>query len=400
MNRTRMRLPLAALGWLLIVGPASGAATPPETSESPSPSFLATAVVHDAEAIGRLFDRGVPVTDESFSPDGFHFAYLHHVPGGFLSRKPRRCTYILDLGTGLARPLPTPDGRAARIGGWDPTGRYLLIESHQPDFLSSLTGSWTTYHFVFDVVTSDFVTRKPFTGRRDDRRFRWKRRHTYHGGWAEGEPATVWPLYDGELAELHQERERALADEDERRRVTAESVAVGSGGKPDRPLGAVLARLDDHWTQRGQSDPVVSELFGERPALFALRGDEWIEVCHEVEHVSVLDHDLLLLTGEGGAQTVFNRGRWEMLQIPPPPEGWAELLQTRWNRTGGFYVETDPLPRDLQYRRTFDSTQGIGYYSNYLAPGLRDLFILYSFGPERRVLRIVELPESWHIPID
>ena len=89
-----------------------------------------------------------------------------------------------------------------------------------------------------------------------------------------------------------------------------------------------------------------------------------------------------------------------MLPLPDPPDGWAELLQTRWNRVGGFYEETDLLPRDLQYRRTFDSTQGTGYYSNYVTPGLRGLFILYPFGLERRVLRIVELPESWQVPVD
>jgi hypothetical protein len=352
--------------------------------------------VRDVEAKGRLFARGIPVTPESFSPDGYHFAYLHLVPGGFLWRKPVRCAFLLDLGTGGSRAIPAPKGRAARLAGWGSTGRFLLLETQQPDLLFALTGASTTYHWIYDVVTSEFVPRKPFTGRRDDRRFRWQHRGTYHGEWhvRDGE-LEVWPMIEGELAEILQRRGEALERADRERAAAAEGLAVGTGDVPDRRLGDVLERLDTRWPHRGQRDPVVSELFGDRPVLFARHGDAWIPVWEETEYVSVLDPDLAILTGPGGSQAVLHRGRWEELPLPPPPAGWGEVLETRWDRTGGFWDEADPLPRDQQYRRGWDPGTGVATYFHYATPDRRHLLTLYWFDAQRRVLRIVDLPKAW-----
>jgi hypothetical protein len=117
-----------------------------------------------------------------------------------------------------------------------------------------------------------------------------------------------------------------------------------------------------------------------------------------VEYVAVLDRGLALVTVEGGAQMVIHTGRWETLPLPPAPEDFVEQLATRWDRAGGYYDETDPLPRDLQYRRSFDASQGVGRYFNYVTPDLRHLLILFSLGPESRILRIVNLPDAWHRP--
>jgi hypothetical protein len=381
------------------------AADTPETVEGPPspadtmrvpPSVLPQATVKDVEAEGRLFHHGIPVTAGSFSPEGFYFVYLFHVPGGFLSRKPVRCAFLLDLENGETRAIPTPKGRAARICGWDATGRYVLLESHRPDLLSSLTGSWTTYHYIYDVVTSEFVPRRPFTGRRNGSPFRWKHRKTYHGFWSEEQdPATVWPLYDGELADSYQLQGTHLEEEDDRRIALAREIAVGSGVRTLRPLGEVLPRLDDRWTQRGQRDPVVSELFGERPAVYARSDGEWIEVARETEHLAILDHGLVLITREGGDQILFHRDQWELLPLPPSPKGFGELLDTRWDRGSGYYDASDPLPRDLQYRRGYEASRGVASYFNYVSPDVDRALVLYWFRPDRRVLRIVDLPPSW-----
>ncbi len=370
---------------LLLVAAALAAAEPPQR--------LPVASCRDVPAKGRLFQRGIPVTQESFSPDGYHFAYLHVIPGGILRRRPQRCAFLLDLATGENRPVEAPRGPANRLGGWDPTGRYLLIESVDHGFLSSLTGSFTTYHWIYDVVTSEFIARRPFTGMRDGQRFRWKIGKTYHGAWS-GEK--VWPLYQGELAEIHQRRSERLRREDERRRDVADRLGLGSDGAPEGSLTSYLPRLDEHWTQRGHRDPVVSDLFGERPVLFWQTGDEtWEAVHRETEYVAVLDHGLVLVTGQGGAQSVFFPERWELLLLPPVPPGFVERLETRWDRSGGFYDENDPLPRDLQYRRSSDPHRGQAQYFNYVTPDRRRLLVLYSMGPESRVLRVVDLPESW-----
>ncbi len=164
---------------------AASSAPGQSSEESTSPLVVLTELAaRDVEAKGRLFERGIPVAEESFSRDGYYFSYLHHVPGGFLRRKPERCAFLLDLGTGDNRPTKAPKGRASRLGGWDPSSRYFLLETIQPDFLSAITGSWHTYHWIYDVVTSQFIARKPFTGRRDGRRFLWKQKDAYHGTWA------------------------------------------------------------------------------------------------------------------------------------------------------------------------------------------------------------------------
>ena len=137
-------------------------------------------------------------------------------------------------------------GRASRIAGWDPTGRYLLLESTHSSWLSAFTGSSTTNHWVFDVVTSQFVPRKGFTGMRDGKRFRWKQDGTYHGVWqAEPEGAVVVPLEPGELAEVFQEHEVELREETKRRTEHAEQIAVGSGSGQLKELSIALGRLDD-----------------------------------------------------------------------------------------------------------------------------------------------------------
>jgi hypothetical protein len=388
-SRPGKRIAVAAGGLLVAICAVSSA------EDASPPTVLTAPETVDVEAMQRLFELGLPITRLSFSPDGYHYAYLHLAPGGFLRRKPVRCTYLLDLATGENRPIRTPKGRAIRVGGWDSTGRYLLIESIQTGLLTTLTGNWTTYHWIYDVVTAEFVPREPFTGLREGQRFRWKHKHTYHGAWSSEEPGEVWPLFDGELAMLNRRRERELTGEDERRQVLAAKLAVGSDAAPLQVLADVLPRLDNHWTQRGQADPVVSELFGERPGLFVKRGEDWVEIAREVEFVAVLDYGLALITGEGGEQWVLNADRWELLPLPVAPDRYIELLRTRWHRNGGYHDETDPLPRDLQYRRTFDVGQGVGHYYNYVTPDLRTLLILYSFGPEERLLRIVWIPKIW-----
>ena len=377
-------------------GPRRAFPTPPAPAAPAVRPRASPWPVRDVEA-----RNGVPAratVSPVVLPDGFHYAYLHFVRGGFFRRQPQRCAFLLDLGAGEDRSLPTPEGAAARIGGWDPTGRYLLIESTKPDLLSSLTGTWTTYHWVYDAVTSKFVARRPFTGLRDGKRFRWKVKDVYHGAWDGERDAKVWGLYDGELAQAYQSREDEIASEDARRVQLASRLAVATGGRPERVLSEVLGRLDNRWTQRGQRDPVISDLFGDRPALLCRFGDEWREVQRETEHVAVLDHGLALLTGHRGAQVVLNTERGEILPLPPPPEGYVDVLDNRWDRGGGFYDENDPLPRDLQYRRSWDSTQGTAYYFHFVTPDGAHLLVLYPFGPERRVLRIVDLPESWRLP--
>jgi len=387
-----------AAGAVATPAPASAESpAAPETTLSASapPTLLPPATARDVEARGRLFDRGIPVTDGSFSPDGFHFAYIHSILGGFLQRKPRRCTFLLDMGTGENQPVKTPKGRAARIGGWDSTGRYLLIESQDPDLLTALTGGWTTYHWIFDIVTWEFVPRKPFTGRRDDRRFLWKQRGTYHGLWSEDEEGVVIPLYEGELADIYHAREEALDREDERRRRLAERLALGSDAEPRQVLSEALPRLDDHWTRRSQRDPVVADLFGDRPALFVQRDGEWVRGFDEVDYVAVLDRGLVLVTAPHARQYVLNVERWEALALPEAPPGWSEMLDERWNRNEGFYDESDPLPRDLQYRRSSDIAQGTSMYFNYVLPDRSRVLVLYSFDAGQRVLRIVDLPPGW-----
>lgn len=373
--------------------PAAADSVPP--AARPAPLRLPVAASRDVHAKGQLFARGLPVTAESFSPDGFHFSYIHTVPGGFLRRKPRRCAFLVDLTTGELWPTRTPKGDATRLGGWDPTGRYVLLETSQLGLLSSLTGTMTTYHWIYDVVTSDFVPRRSFAGVRDGQRFRWKIKKTYHGAWGGEDSSLVWPLYAGELSEQYQEREQQWDRETERRQALASGLAVGSGPPPHEPLSRFLPRLDEHWTQRGQRDPVVSELFGERPIFYFRDGDEWIEIYREVEYVAVLDHGTVLLTGQGGAQVVFCPERWELLLLPPLPPAFIERLENRWDRSGTYYDEDDPLPRDLQYRRSTEPTKGAAHYFNYVTPDRSRLIVTYALGPEERILRIVDLPEAW-----
>jgi hypothetical protein len=348
----------------------------------------------------KLFERGIPVTPESFSPDGFHFAHLFHVRGGFPRRTPERCVFLLDLATGENRPAKTPKGRAVRIGGWDPTGRYLLVEAQKQDFLSVLTGGFTTYHWILDTVTGDYVSRKRFTGRRDEQRFLWKRSSTYHGVWAEeGEPLVV-PLLDGELAERYRGLEEQWAAESARRRALAARLALTTRGGPMVVLADVLERLDEHWTRRGHRDPVVSEVFGGRPGLDVRRGEEWVRVLDEVDFVAVLDHALCLVTVQHGRQFLYHADRGELLPLADPPEEWAAGLDQRWERTDEPYDERDPLPRDLQYRRTTSTGQGTAHYFNHVLPGVTRALLMYSLGPEARVLRIVDLPAEWHREAD
>jgi hypothetical protein len=167
-----------------------------------------------------------------------------------------------------------------------------------------------------------------------------------------------------------------------------------------RVLGEVLERLDAHWTQRGQRDPVISELFGERPALYHRIGDEWVRVFDEVEYVAVLDRSLVLITGPAGEQSILNAERLELAPLPPVPPEFVTKLQERWDRSAGFYDELDPLPRDLQYRRSFDLGQGVGHYFNYVLPDRSRALLLYSMGPADRVLRAVDLPEAWRVDAD
>jgi len=346
------RAALAAASLLALTpGHLARAAEPPD-AEGPGPRRLPVARALDVPAEDRLFQRGLPVTDGSFSPEGFHYAYLHLIPGGFLRRKPQRCTFLLDLQTGETRPIRTPKGRATRVAGWDATGRYLLIEAEDAGWLSPITGSWSTYHWIFDVVTSDFPKRRNYTGVRDGRTFLWKHEGTYHGTWDDDTEPRVRPMYEGELARMNQSRGERLSDEDKRRLVIAERLAVGLAGDEPQSLAEVLSRLDRTWTQRGQRDPVVSDLFGERPTVFHRRhtGREWSPVLRETEY---------------------------------------------WDREGSFWNEFDPLPRDLQYRRDWDEAQGGASYFNYVNPDLRHAMLLYSFDANRRVLRILELPESW-----
>lgn len=374
---------------------AEGSAGPPVAAEAPS--TLPSAPSRDVQAEGKLFERGLPIAAESFSPDGFHYAHIYSVPGGFPRRRPERCVFLLDLAAGENRPAKAPKGQAARIGGWDPTGRYLLIEAQQPDFLSALTGKWTTYHWILDVVTGEFVSRKSFTGRRDDQRFLWKRGGTYHGSWNDESPPLVVPLFDGELAELFRERERLWIQEDERRAALATSLSLASSGGPTVILSDVLRRLDEHWTRRGQRDPVISEVFGNRPALRARVGEQWVPVLSEVDCVAVLDRNLCLVTVGHGEQFLYHVARRELLPLDAPPPEWVKSLDLRWERTEGFYDERDPLPRDLQYRRSTNAGQGSAHYFNYVLPDVSHALLIYSLGPAKRVLRIVDLPESWRV---
>lgn len=392
---------LAAAGLIASFGgaggqdPAGATATGDAGELTPWPVTLAPAQSRDLAAEAKLFERGIPVTAESFSPDGFHFAHLFHVRGGFPRRTPERCVFLLDLATAENRPAKAPKGRAVRIGGWDPTGRYLLVEAQKPDFLSALTGGLTTYHWILDTVTGDYVSRKRFTGRRDDQRFLWKRSSTYHGVWSEeGEPLVI-PLFDGELAERFRDRQQEWDREDERRRSLASRIALTTAGGPMVVLSDVLVRLDEHWTRRGHRDPVVSEVFGGRPGLDVRRGEEWIRVLDEVDFVAVLDRGLCLVTVAHGQQFLFHVDRGELLPLAAAPEAWVASLDLRWDRTDQLFDERDPLPRDLQYRRSTAAGQGTAHYFNYVLPGSSRVMLVYSLGPEQRVLRIVDLPEAW-----
>ncbi len=385
---------------------SSPAATPtpadpgtPIPSSSPStPTVLPELVVRDLPARGRLFDHGIPVAPESFSPDGVHFAYVYQIPGGFPRRKAERCTFLLDLSTLDNRPVKAPKGRAARIAGWDEAGRLLLLETTSPHLLSSFTGRWTTFHWIYDVVTSEFVPRKSFTGEREGHRFRWRQDGVIHGVWKETEQGPmVVPLESGQLAQLYQDRERALQEETRRRIETARGLAVGSSPTSPRVLADALPRLDEHWTKRGQRDSIVSDLFGERPRLFAQRGESWIEIQREIEYVAVLDAGLVLLTLQEGRQALFHPERWELAPLPDPPAEFRSKLATRWDRAGGFYDNTDPLPRDLQYRRSYDTTQGTAQYFNFVEPHVTRVMVLYAIEAGERVLRVVDLPEAWGI---
>ncbi|MBZ0268765.1 hypothetical protein K8I85_11455 [bacterium] len=383
----------AVAGVLLLAAPASG------MERHRAPHALPVAPVRDVPADGRLFQRGIPVTQDSFSPHGFHFAYLHSIPGGIIRRRPQRCAFLLDLVSGENRAAKTPKGVAVRVGGWDPTGRFLLLETQDRGWLSALTSSVSTYHWIFDVVTSEFVPRRSFAGMRDGVRFRWKASKTYHGTWGGEDGSKVWPMYEGELAEQFRRHDEEMNREEERRQALAERLAVGSDGSPEEVLGEILFRLDEHWTQRGHRDPIVSELFGDRPELFWKDGDEWIEIRKETEYVAVLDRGLALVTGQGGAQVVFCPEKWETVLLPPVPGAFIERLETRWDRSGGFYDENDPLPRDLQYRRSVEAGSGRAHYFNYVTPNRKRLLILYVLGAEKRILRVVDLPEHWELPV-
>lgn len=387
----------AALLALAVLGAAPAFAADREHA----PQTLPVAPTRDVPVDGRLFQRGIPVTPESFSPHGFHFAYLHSIPGGIIRRRPQRCAFLLDLVSGENRAAKAPKGVAVRVGGWDPTGRFLLIEAEDRGLLSALTSSVTTYHWIHDVVTSEFVPRRSFTGMRDGVRFRWKASKTYHGAWGGEDGSQVWPMYEGELAEKFRRHDEAMNREEERRSALAARLAVGSEGSPEEVLGHVLFRLDEHWTQRGHRDPIVSELFGDRPVLYWRDGDggDWIEIRHETEYVAVLDRGLALITGQGGAQVVFCPEKWETVLLPPVPGAFIERLETRWDRSGGFYDENEPLPRDLQYRRSVEPGSGLANYFNYVTPDRKRLLVLYVLGAEKRILRIVDLPEGWELPV-
>ena len=392
----RILAAIAAAGAAMLGMLASAHAAPDSTKAL---TVLPELAARDWPVEGRLFDRGLPVARESFSPDGYLFAYLHQVPGGFPRRKPERCAFIFDLGTIENRAVKTPKGRASRIAGWDPTGRYLLLESTSPHWFSAFTGNSVTNHWIFDVVTSRFVPRKGFTGIRDGKRFRWKQDGTYHGIWqTEPQGPVVVPLEEGELAEVFQERELELQDEAQRRGEQAKLLAVGSGSSALKEISTGLARLDEHWTRRGQKDPIISELFGERPRLY-VRSDSsdtsWAEILRELEYVAVLDYGLVLATVEGGRQFLLHQGNNELAALPAVPPEFQEQLNARWDRSGSFYDEADPLPRDLQYRRSYDATQGIANYFNYVPPDMRHILLMYSIDAEHRILRVVDLPASW-----
>lgn len=376
-------------------GAAQAAAARTASALEPAPAVLDTALVRDIPVGSRILDRGIPVTDESFSPDGFHFAYLDQVPGGFLHRKPRRSTFLLDFATGENRAVEAPKGFAVRIGGWDPTGRYLLIETQQPDLLAALTGSWTTYHWILDVVTGEFPARKPFTGQRDDRRFHWKERGTFHGAWDPTGAPIVLPLVEGELSRIFHDRQAAIGDEDARRLELAAQLSLGAQGERGQVLAEVLPRLDSHWTRRAQRDPVISDLYGVQPRLRVLRDSTWVCAFDAVDHVAVLDHGLCLVTEPGERQSLLDVARLEVLPLPQPPDGLAEALNRRWEAADGAYDETEPLPRDRQYRRSYEVGQGTAYYFHYVVRDRSRVLLLYSFEPSGRTLRVVDLPESW-----
>ncbi|MGQ0723375.1 MAG: hypothetical protein ACT4PE_17645 [Candidatus Eiseniibacteriota bacterium] len=396
--RAPVAVSIAAVAvWASAVAAQTGAAStvPTPAAPDPQPAVLDTAVVRDVPLASRIFDRGIPVTDESFSPDGFHFAYLDQVPGGFLDRKPRRCTFLLDFATGENRPLQTPKGVAVRIGGWDPTGRYLLIETQQPDLLAALTGSWTTYHWILDVVTGEFPARKPFTGQRDDRRFRWKERGTFHGIWDPSSAPVVLPLVEGELSRIFHDRQTAIEEEDARRMELARKLALGAEGERGQVLAEVLPRLDAHWTRRAQRDPIIADLYGVQPRLRVLRDTTWVRAFEAVDHVAVLDRGLCLVTEPGERQSLLDVARLEVLPLPRPPDGLAEALDRRWEAADASYDESDPLPRDRQYRRLYEVAQGTAYYFHYVMPDRSRVLLLYAFEPSGRTLRVVDLPESW-----
>jgi hypothetical protein len=196
---------------------------------------------------------------------------------------------------------------------------------------------------------------------------------------------------------MYEAREEALAEETARRTRFARDLAVGPNAANVRVLGGELLRLDEHWTRRGQKDPIVSDLFGERPRLFVRGETSWIELAQEIEYVAVLDRGLALVTFQEGEQALFHLERRELAALPPPPITFREKLRTRWERAGDIYDENDPLPRDLQYRRSYDLAQGIAFYYNYVTPRCDRALLLYSIGPEERVLRIVDLPGDWAV---
>jgi hypothetical protein len=115
----------------------------------------------------------------------------------------------------------------------------------------------------------------------------------------------------------------------------------------------------------------------------------------EVDFLAVLDRSLCLVTVAHGQQYLYHADRDELLPLAPPPEAWATSLDLRWERSPGVYDERDPLPRDLQYRRSTTAGRGTAHYYNYVLPGMSRVLLLYCLGPEERVLRIVDLPASW-----
>ena len=86
-----MSISRRGIGAAVVAALAAGASpVPGQLSEESTDGLtvLTELAVLDIDAGGRLFERGIPATEESFSRDGFYFTYLHHIPGGFLRRKP------------------------------------------------------------------------------------------------------------------------------------------------------------------------------------------------------------------------------------------------------------------------------------------------------------------------